>query len=287
MPKSMRQRRRATFVFGPPAIMLTAGLVLTLTPLGASSDNLGSGQRLLDQTLLALEASPQLGPPMQILTELNQATEFTRHTRLLGLDPWALEDPNSIGVILNKQRPLDPIDYEPQNLVTLPTTEFFDNARELRLAKPAADALSEMAKDLNAAGAGRLFLNSGYRSFDYQGELFEAKTEQYGLEGALLRSAKPGHSEHQTGLAADVSVTAQGCAIMHCFGETVAGKWIAENAWKYGYIVRYQDGFTEITGFTYEPWHLRYVGKPVARALHLSGYQTLEEFWGLPAAPNY
>ena len=287
MPKSMRQRRRATFVFGPPAIMLTAGLVLTLTPLGASSENLSSGQKLFDETLLALEASPQLGAPMQILTELNRTTEFTRQTRLLGLEPWALDDASSIGVILNKQRPLSPNNYEPQNLVTLPSTEFFDNARELRLAKPAADALSEMAKDLHAAGAGRLFLNSGYRSFDYQADLFVAKTDQYGLEGALLRSAKAGHSEHQTGLAADVSVTAQGCAIMHCFGETVSGKWIAENAWKYGYVIRYKDGFTDITGFTYEPWHLRYVGTAVSRALHLSGYQTLEEFWGLPAAPNY
>jgi zinc D-Ala-D-Ala carboxypeptidase len=287
MPKSMRQRRRATFVFGPPAIMLVAGLVMTLTPLGASSENLNRGQQLLEATLTSLESSPELGTPQQILAAMNETLEFNRQTRLLGVNPWALNDAKDTAVILNKQRPLNPIDYTPETLVTLPTTEFFDNARELRLAKPAADALLELAREMHSEGAGRLFLNSGYRSYDYQRQLFESKTEQYGLEGALIRSAKAGLVLAVTGLAADVSVTAQGCAIMNCFGETVAGKWLAENAWKHGYVVRYKEGFTEITGFTYEPWHLRYVGKPIARALKQSGYHTLEQFWRLPAAPTY
>jgi len=283
----MRHRRRITFVFGPPAIMLTAGLVLTLTPLGANSDNLNRGQVLLEQTVKSLEQSPELGTPTQILIEMNRTIEYSARFRALGLDPLAINDPKSIAVIVNKQRPLSPFDFEPSNLVVLETTDALDNERGLRLARPAADALSAMAVAMQADGAGRLFLNSGYRSYAYQEELFEAKVVQYGLEGALVRSAKAGHSEHQLGLAADVSVTAQGCAIMHCFGETVAGKWIAANAWQHGFIVRYKEGFTETTGFTYEPWHLRFVGKTIAGAYHRGGYSTLEDFWQLAPAPNY
>jgi D-alanyl-D-alanine carboxypeptidase len=283
----MRHRRRITFVFGPPAIMLTAGLVLTLTPLGANSDNLNRGQLLLEQTVAALEQSPELGTPMQILSDMNQTIEYSARFRALGLNPLAINDAQSIAVIVNKQRPVIPVDYEPADLVVLDSTDAFDNARGLRLARPAADALLSMAKAMHADGAGRLFLNSGYRSYGYQQELFDAKVVQYGLDGALVRSAKAGHSEHQLGLAADVSVTAQGCAIMHCFGDTVAGKWIAANAWQHGFIVRYKEGFTETTGFTYEPWHLRYVGKTIAGAYHRGGYSTLEDFWQLPPAPNY
>jgi D-alanyl-D-alanine carboxypeptidase len=283
----MRHRRRIAFVFGPPAIMLTVGLVLTLTPLGANSDNLNRGELLLEQTLAALEMSPELGPPMQILSDMNQAIEYSARFRALGLNPLAINDSQSIAVIVNKQRQLNPVDYVPADLVVLDSTDAFDNARGLRLARPAAEALLAMAKAMQADGAGRMFLNSGYRSYGYQQELFDAKVVQYGLDGALVRSAKAGHSEHQLGLAADVSVTAQGCAIMHCFGETAAGKWIATNAWQHGFIVRYKEGFTETTGFTYEPWHLRYVGKTIAGAYHRGGYSTLEDFWQLPPAPNY
>ena len=267
--------------------MLTAGLVLTLTPLGANSDNLNRGQLLLEQTVAALEQSPELGTPMQILSDMNQTIEYNARFRALGLNPLAINDAQSIAVIVNKQRPLNPIDYEPADLVVLDSSHAFDNSRGLRLARPAAEALTAMAKAMHADGAGRLFLNSGYRSYGYQQELFDAKVVQYGLDGALIRSAKAGHSEHQLGLAADVSVTAQGCAIMHCFGDTVAGQWIAANAWQYGFIVRYKEGFTETTGFTYEPWHLRYVGKTVAGAYHRGSYNTLEDFWQLPPAPNY
>ena len=167
------------------------------------------------------------------------------------------------------------------------STESLDNSRELRLTNAAATALEEMASAMQKAGAGQLFINSAYRTYDYQGELFLQKVEQYGEEEALLRSAKAGYSEHQTGLAADVSVPAQGCAIMACFGDTEGGIWLAENSWKYGFIIRYEEGTSEITGYTYEPWHLRFIGKSLAKMYHDSGMNTLEEFWQLPASPNY
>jgi D-alanyl-D-alanine carboxypeptidase len=144
-----------------------------------------------------------------------------------------------------------------------------------------------MAEQMHAEGFGQLFVNSAYRTYDYQVKLFESKTRQYGLAGALVRSAKAGHSEHQTGLAVDVSVPAQGCAIMTCFGETVAGKWVAANSWRFGFIVRYEEETTAITGYSYEPWHLRFVGEALAAEYSENGIHTLEEFWSLPAAEFY
>ena len=190
-------------------------------------------------------------------------------------------------VLVNKDRPLNPIDFAPEDLRAMESSESLDNSRELRLTTAAAAALEEMASAMHSAGAGQLFVNSAYRTYSYQGELFLQKIEQYGEAEALLRSAKAGYSEHQTGLAADVSVPAQGCAIMQCFGETEGGIWLAENSWKYGFIIRYEDGTSEITGYTYEPWHLRFIGKPLAKMYHDSGIHTLEEFWQLPASPSY
>jgi D-alanyl-D-alanine carboxypeptidase len=190
-------------------------------------------------------------------------------------------------VIVNKIRPLLPIDYAPSNLREIKTSKTLDNSRGLELADQAASALEELAAQLSAEGAGKLFMNSAYRSYDYQKELFVSKTKQYGLEGALIRSAKAGHSEHQTGLAVDVSVPEQGCAIMQCFGDTVGGQWLAENAWKFGFVVRYEEETEPITGYTYEPWHLRFVGKEIAAKYHAGDFHTLEEFWGFPSAPHY
>lgn len=190
-------------------------------------------------------------------------------------------------MVVNKQRPLSPIDYAPSTLRVVSSSSSLDNSRNLMLADNAATAIEELATDLTKAGYGPLFINSAYRDYEYQLELFESKTQQYGLEGALIRSARAGHSEHQTGLAADVSVTSQGCAIMQCFGQTNAGKWIAENAHSYGFIVRYEEGTQAITGYTYEPWHLRYVGQEVSNLYFARGENTLEDFWNLPEAELY
>jgi D-alanyl-D-alanine carboxypeptidase len=85
----------------------------------------------------------------------------------------------------------------------------------------------------------------------------------------------------------DVSARGQGCQIRVCFGQTKAGLWLADNAYKHGFIIRYPDYATPYTGYQYEPWHLRYVGKGLAKEMHDDGVRTLEKFFSLPAAPNY
>jgi D-alanyl-D-alanine carboxypeptidase len=85
----------------------------------------------------------------------------------------------------------------------------------------------------------------------------------------------------------DVSARSQGCQIRVCFGGTKAGTWLAANAYKYGWIIRYPSFATKITGYQYEPWHLRFVGVELATDMHDKKIHTLEQYFKLPAAPNY
>ena len=197
--------------------------------------------------------------------------------------PTSIPRPNiqsagSLWVVVNKQRPLNPIRYVPKPLA---------NVNGVPLAKDAAAALRLMAADMKKAGAGTLWLNSGYLSFDTQTQVHARQVARLGKVAGERLAARPGYSEHQTGLAADVSAIGQGCAIQVCFSKTKAGRWLAANSWQYGWILRYPDGQTRVTGYQFEPWHFRYVGVELATDYQSKGSKTLEAFWNLPAAPNY
>ena len=109
---------------------------------------------------------------------------------------------------------------------------------------------------------------------------------QKGPEAADTASARPGHSEHQTGLAVDVG-EGSGCDLRVCFDGTATAAWVAEHGPEHGFVVRYPWGEHGTTGYWYEPWHLRYLGTERAQELARSGAATLEEFSGLPPAPDY
>ena len=267
MPNPTPVRRRASFVFLPPVVAATVGISLLVQ--GAFGQ---PNFELLEERAEQRELAGWVVPTLELTDYL-----YPRLATGFAGSEW---------VVVNKLRPLSPLDFEPK-VRKISSSESLDNSRGLELRDVAATALEAMAKEMLFQGAGQMFVNSAYRSYDYQLELFVDKVEQYGEAEALVRSAKAGHSEHQTGLAVDVSVPAQGCAIMQCFGDTAAGKWIAENSWKFGYIVRYERDTTSITGYTYEPWHLRYVGTEIARMYASNGIHTLEDFWGFPAAENY
>ena len=269
MPKSTPLKRSPLFIFGPPVLLSFLGVGLLVQSVSTASPKL---EMVNEQ--ITINAAEGLVPPTPALTDYI----YPRLT---------IDSANQPLVVVNKLRALDPIDFAPPILTVMPSSDSLDNSRELVLAPSAANALVLMAEQMHAEGYGQLFVNSAYRTYDYQVELFESKTRQYGLAGALVRSAKAGHSEHQTGLAVDVSVPAQGCAIMTCFGETVGGKWVAANSWRFGFIVRYEEETTAITGYSYEPWHLRFVGQELANEYSENGIHTLEEFWSLPAAEFY
>ena len=117
---------------------------------------------------------------------------------------------------------------------------------------------------------------SGYRSYSNQQGTYQYWVSQYGRSKADTVSARPGHSEHQSGLAADINDLGQGWA------NTTEGKWLNNNCYKYGFIIRYPKGKEGITGYIFEPWHIRYVGNDLASKLYNGGdWITLEEYFGI------
>ncbi|WP_149084330.1 MULTISPECIES: M15 family metallopeptidase [Microbacterium] len=196
----------------------------------------------------------------------------------------SLSDPARIWVVVNKGRPLDPAAYEPAGLSQVPLQMTTPSGR---VRAEVADAAGRMAEAAVTAGVGRIGANNGYRSYGLQVATYDAHVRDQGQADADAGSARPGHSEHQTGLALDVVACDGGCGGLDGFGATRQSDWVAAHAWEYGFIVRYEEGGTPVTGYAPEPWHLRYVGTELAAAYHEGGYRTLEEFFGLPAAPDY
>ena len=196
----------------------------------------------------------------------------------------ALNHPAWDWVVVNKQRPIEPADYEPE--LTTPQTYSPIGAQ---LTPAAADALDALTTAASEAGVGDIGLESGYRSYAAQVEAYESQVASRGsTEAADLTSARPGYSEHQLGLAIDlVACDGTACGSMYDFGETPQGEWVSENAWRHGWIVRYEAHATDTTGYEAEPWHLRYVGVEIATAYKNGGYDTYEDFWGLDAAADY
>ncbi|WP_249295646.1 M15 family metallopeptidase [Agrococcus sp. Marseille-Q4369] len=188
----------------------------------------------------------------------------------------------SLQVVVNKRRPLQPPDYRPELVAVSSAQEGGE------LVRPELDAaLAAMSHVMRAEIGEGTFVFSSYRGYERQAELYSGYVARYGQAEADTTSARPGHSEHQTGLAIDVSGTGGACRLATCFGDTAAGRWLAEHAWQHGFVVRYPRGLEHITGYEWEPWHLRYVGVEVSTAMHESGAATLEEHFGLEPAPDY
>ena len=187
-------------------------------------------------------------------------------------------DPVDIGVLVNKLHPLCPLDYVP-DLVQVASTGG-------TLRPEAAEALDAMAAALAAETGTSIYEASSYRSYDTQVSTYGGWVEQDGQDVADTYSARPGHSEHQTGLAIDLAAASCGCTD-EPFGHTPEGEWIAANAWRFGWIVRYPDGYQSTTGYIWEPWHVRYIGVDAATAMHDQGIATYEDYLGAGPAPDY
>lgn len=194
----------------------------------------------------------------------------------------SIDDPSSIWVVSNKLRPLNPIDFRPANL-SMPVG--VENEFNHPLSEPAARAVEQMVAAAAAEGVS-MHIISGFRDYGLQQGLYNKYVARDGQAAADTYSARPGHSEHQTGLAIDFDDHGN-CYLNACFAETAAGKWLSANAAKFGFINRYPAGTESITGFQFEPWHYRYVGPELAAEMQRTGVNTLEQFFGLPNAPTY
>lgn len=148
----------------------------------------------------------------------------------------------------------------------------------------AAASLSKMFSDAQAAGY-TLVADSGYRSYDYQVSVYNRYVKEWGQTYTDTVSARPGYSEHQTGWAVDIGT--DGCHVSDCFGDTAGGKWAQANAYKYGFLLRYPPELTNITGYSNEAWHFRYVGTDLSNELRAANIKTLEEFFNVSGGTTY
>jgi len=185
-------------------------------------------------------------------------------------------------VLVNKKRLL-PSSYEPKDL-TVPNVpfSFSGSSPKKQLRKEAASALESLFEAAKDDGID-LKAVSGYRSYATQKSIFQSNANKKGEDVANRTSARPGQSEHQTGLAMDVSSASVGYALEESFGKTKEGIWLAEHAADHGFIIRFLKGKEAVTGYSYEPWHIRYIGKAAAKEI-MDKKVTLEEYFDAAAA---
>ncbi len=189
-----------------------------------------------------------------------------------------IQNPQNTLALVNKIFGL-PGNYIPGDLVRPNVLFSFGNAKleKSLMRKEAAEAMEKMFAGARNDGI-ELAAVSGYRSYGRQETLFKAEVNKVGEEKALEAVARPGSSEHQTGLTMDISSKNNNFNLNEQFGSTKEGVWLAHNAHKYGFILRYPKGKEELTGYMYEPWHFRYVGIKAATEIYENDW-TLEEYF--------
>ncbi|WP_461200304.1 M15 family metallopeptidase [Anoxybacillus sp. TBDG-1] len=187
-------------------------------------------------------------------------------------------NPDNVLALVNKEQQL-PADYKPTDLVipNVPFTFKETDVEKRHMRAEAAKALEELFAAAKQQQI-ELYAVSGYRSYERQQQLFASEVQRLGEEKAVVAVAMPGKSEHQTGLAIDITSPSVQYTITPAFGDTPEGKWVAQHAHEFGFIIRYPKGKEHITKYQYEPWHLRYVGKKVAKVIYEKQI-TLEEYF--------
>lgn len=189
-----------------------------------------------------------------------------------------IQNPSNILALVNKQYYL-PDTYIPADLIRPAIAFSFGNEQIEKsfLRKEAGEALTKMFTEAKNSGI-ELYAVSGYRSYSRQKAVFDEEVNRFGKEKAIMESAVPGSSEHQSGLAMDISSKSNKLDLNEGFADTNEGKWLAENAHRFGFILRYPKDKEGITNYEYEPWHFRYVGLKAAKIIYDHNW-TLEEYF--------
>ncbi|MFP3460132.1 M15 family metallopeptidase [Arthrobacter globiformis] len=198
---------------------------------------------------------------------------------------FSLTDPASPWVIVNKHRPLKPANYVPADLVQ-PSVALAVTGEAAQLNRTTAAAAERMFAAAAADGV-NMTLASGYRSYATQVVTYNGWVSSQGRAAADTASARPGYSEHQTGWSFDIGDGGGACGFQPCFAGQPAAVWAKANAHRFGFVVRYPLMQHPITGYFYESWHLRYIGVEAATDMRKRGIATLEQYFGLAAAPGY
>jgi D-alanyl-D-alanine carboxypeptidase len=178
-------------------------------------------------------------------------------------------------LLVNREHSLDP-DYKPDDLEEIKYFAPDRSPASRYMRAEAAEAFHSLIEEAAKEDI-EIIMTTAYRSYGFQQILYDGYVQREGQAAADRFSAKPGQSEHQTGLAVDVTSESVGYALTGDFADTKEGQWLAANAHKFGFIIRYPEGKEDITGFMYEPWHIRFVGSPIAERIYNQGI-TLEEY---------
>jgi D-alanyl-D-alanine carboxypeptidase len=219
----------------------------------ALADFAGQGAGLWKGGLLAeILGRAELPPEMALRLEASAAESPAFILDLLS----CLDGDPFLWHLVDKRHSLPP-GYAPEDLVELGPGSYEVGRRGLMLRAAAAQSLEDMAAAARSAGV-LLVASSTYRSYDYQVEVYNRVVRELGQAAADRESAPPGHSQHQTGLVVDFG------SIDDSFAQTAAGRWMANNAGRFGWSLSFPDGYEEVTGYRWESWHYRYVGEDLS-----------------------
>lgn len=276
-----RPLRRRALVIGGVAVAAGVAAVGVNAALGAGRPTAPTATGTPSPSATPSASATASAAPVETPVETPAPTPTP--TPGIDLAAHSVDDPASIWVVVNKLRTLNPVDYVPADLV-FPAVPYV-NRQPMRQAT--ADALVPMFAAASSEAGLTLAVQSAYRSYDTQVSVYAGWVSSRGQAGADATSARPGHSEHQTGWAVDVVGSSGTCALEICWGDTPEGRWVGENAHRFGFLVRYKPDTTPITGYESEPYHLRYIGVELAQHLRDAGIPTLERLFGLPDAPDY
>ncbi|MET3348673.1 UNVERIFIED_ORG: D-alanyl-D-alanine carboxypeptidase [Arthrobacter sp. UYEF1] len=241
----------------------------SLAPAVTSASSSPAAVPSVESTTAAAEPPPQVpAPPSAALPRQSSLT-----------------DPASPWLVVNKHRPLTPADYVPADLVQ-PNVRLAVSAEAALLNSTTAAAADAMFAAAAQDGVS-MTLASGYRSYGTQVATYNGYVAARGQADADTASARPGYSEHQTGWSFDIGDGGGACGFQPCFADQPAAVWAKANAHRFGFVVRYPWMFHPITGYYYEPWHLRFIGVEAATDMAARGIGTVEEYFGVDAAPGY
>jgi len=261
-------------------ISLTPPTVPTTVPSSApsASATAASPVPVITQSTSATPkpTSPTTGNPSPPVAKSDGIDWYNGFADPRTITPETVVNPEDLTVLVNKYFAL-PESYSPALVLA-------ESSKNQYIRTEANDAWDIMRTACESDTGCVLYLCSGYRTFEAQAALFSKSIRDKGIEHACSRNALEGRSEHNLGLALDIS-TADVGVISSNFAKTTAGAWVVGHAYEYGFILRYPQDKSSITGYVYEPWHFRYVGTELAGTLFASG-QTLEEYYGkVPAVP--
>lgn len=281
-------RRRRLLVGGGLLALILVAAVVTVTVLPSASTNAASTEAASTETAQAGAGRSALDAPHHAKRRLPPrptptVTATPAPVQTFNKSEYSVGDPGSPWVVANKTHALNPSEYVPPDLV-YPDVNYV-NHQPMR--QETASALVAMFQSGENEAGLQFSVQSAYRSYDTQVEVYGDDVAAHGQQFADTDTARPGTSEHQTGLAVDISAVPADCSLDACFGTTVQGHWLAANAWRFGFLLRYPADKVAVTGYTYEPWHFRYIGVDLSTQLHNTGVTTLEEFFGVPGGTIY